>query len=105
MYRDKFLNKKVVCADGFTMSVQANKGAYCEPRTNNAESYSAVEIGSPSEIEELIMPWAEYQLTPTESVYGYVPVQRVTEVIVKHGGAVSGEVPSGVILVKALEPR
>ena len=97
------LNKKVVCVDGFTMSVQANEGSYCTPRCNNAQRYSQVEIGFPSQIEELIMPWAEYQLKPTDTVYGYVPVERVTEVIVKHGGMVEGEVPPGVIPVEPLE--
>lgn len=34
------MNKKVACSDGFTMSVQANEGAYCTPRYNEVERYS-----------------------------------------------------------------
>ena len=92
-------NEAVVCADGFRMSVQAHDGAYCEPRTDNAEQYSQVEVGFPSEVEEILMPWAEESLIPTETVYGYVPVAVVTNVIVKHGGMVEGQVPPGVIAV------
>ncbi|HHZ94807.1 MAG TPA: hypothetical protein EYN67_04430 [Flavobacteriales bacterium] len=89
--------KTVVCADGFRMSVQANEGSYCEPRDEAAEKYTSVEIGFPSEEEPLIMPWAEESDKPTDTVYGYVPVDVVTTVIVKHGGMVEGEVPPGVI--------
>ena len=40
---------------------------------------------------------------PTDTVYGYVPVDIVTNVIVKHGGMVEGEVPPGVIPVSTVE--
>jgi len=92
-------NKKVVCADGFSMSVQAHDGAYCTPRDDDPERYTEVEIGYPSEREELIMPWCENDHQPTNTVYGYTPVDVVTTVIVKHGGMVEGEVPPGVIPV------
>ena len=93
-------NKLVICADGFRMSVQAHDGAYCEPRRDAQKKYTLVEIGFPSAEEALIMPWAEERERPTETVYGYVPVDVVTNVIVKHGGMVEGEVPPGVIAVK-----
>jgi len=96
-------NKEVVCADGFKMSVQAHDGAYCEPRTDDAEEYQQVEIGFPSQREELIMPWCEDPGLPQGTVYGYVPVDVVTTVIVKHGGMVEGEVPPGVIPIRARE--
>ena len=92
-------NKMVVCADGFNMSVQAHDGAYCEPRLDAQRKYTLVEIGFPSEVEPLIMPWCEDDREPTSTVYGYVPVDVVTNVIVKHGGMVEGEVPPGVIAV------
>ena len=34
---------RVICADGFNMSVQAHD-FYCSPRENNAEKYKEVEI-------------------------------------------------------------
>ena len=94
-------NKMVVCADGFVMSVQAHDGAYCEPRLDAQRKYTLVEIGFPSKEEPLIMPWCEDESKPTDTVYGYVPVDVVKNVIVKHGGMVEGEVPPGVIAVKA----
>ena len=95
------LNEQVLCADGFEMSVQANENAYCEPRLNEQKKYNLVEVGFPSQEEPLLMPWAESPEEPTRTVYGYVPVDIVTNVIVKHGGMVEGEVPPGVIAVKA----
>jgi len=95
------LNEKVICADGFSMSVQANENAYCSPRMNGATLYVEVEVGFPTEREELIMPWAESPARPTDTVYAYVPASVVTNVIAKHGGMVSGEVPSGVARLEA----
>ena len=95
------LNEQVLCADGFEMSVQANENAYCEPRLNEQKKYNLVEVGFPSQEEPLLMPWAESPEEPTRTVYGYVPVDIVTNVIVKHGGMVEGEVPPGVIAVPA----
>ncbi len=99
-------NKKVTCADGFTMSVQAHDGAYCNSRASDAEEYQQVEIGFPSQREELIMPWCESPEEPTDTVYGYVPVDIVTNVIVKHGGMVEGQVPPGAIpIAPVAQPR
>ena len=99
MIKNKRLNDKIVCSDGFTMSVQANEYAYCEPRHSDAKVYTTVEIGYPSQREELLMEYAEssYNDTdPTDTVYAYVPVALVFAVIVKHGGMVSGHLPNGI---------
>jgi hypothetical protein len=90
-------NAQVVCADGFKMSVQANHGTYCVPRRSNADKYTEVEVGFPNAIEPMLMEYAENEENPTDTVYGYVPVQVVTNVIAKHGGMVDGDVPAGVI--------
>lgn len=90
------LNKKVVCKDGFEMSVQANEGAYCSPRITGAERYDSCEVGYPSEHEELILEFAEDPDSAPNTVYGWVPTDRISLVIAKHGGMVSGEVPPGV---------
>ena len=95
------MNEAVVCADGFKMSVQANNTAYCKPREMGQQKYSLVEVGFPSAMEPMLMPWAESPDDPTGTVYGYVPVDIVTNVIIKHGGMVSGAVPPGVIPVRA----
>ena len=91
------LNEKVVCADGFTMSVQAHAGAYCIPKMTGAPVYREVEVGYPNRREILLIPYAEDADALTETVYGWVPVQVVTDVLAKHGGMVSGEVPRGVM--------
>tara|TARA_Y100000593_G_scaffold59273_1_gene109868 strand:- start:1760 stop:2122 length:363 start_codon:yes stop_codon:yes gene_type:complete len=94
-------NRQVVCADGFTMSVQAHQGAYCSPRMSGAPKYTHVEVGFPSEREDLLMEFAEEPDKPTQTVYGWVPVQTVTNVLAKHGGIVDGEVPFGVAPIPA----
>jgi len=85
---DWFGVKRLRCNDGFSMSVQAHDGAYCDPRVGPSETdhYYEVEIGFPSEKEDLIMYYAEDIDNPTDTVYGYVPVEVVAEVIEKHGG-------------------
>ena len=90
------LNKTVVCADGFSMSVQAGTGNYCKPRQPDADRYTAVEIGFPSHEEPLLLQYAAEPDYPTETIYAYVPVQVVTDVIAKHGGMIKGEVPAGI---------
>ena len=81
----------IVCEDGFTMSVQVGYSLYSTPK-KIAKRYSAVEIGYPSEPEELIKEWAEFSLFSdeepdyTDTVYPYVPVKIVDKVLKKHGG-------------------
>jgi len=94
-------NQMVVCASGFSMSVQANNGAYCSPRINNAKSYDEVEVGFPSAEEPLLMEWCEDKDDPTGTVYGYVPAQVIVNVIAKHGGMVEGDVPAGIPVLRA----
>ena len=95
------LNKQIVCKDGFTMSVQANEGAYCSPRVNDAAKYTKVEVGFPSHREPLLMEWADNSEKPTDTVYGYVPAHRISLVCIKHGGIVSGELPAGIPAIEA----
>ena len=97
----KKLNKLVCCADGFSMSVQANPTAYCEPR-NAIGPYTEVEIGYPNEREPLLLSYAENPNTPTDTVYAWVPKTVVTAVIVRHGGMVSGTLPNGFPYLYAL---
>ena len=89
------LNKRVLCQDGFGMSVQANEAAYCSPREWRGP-YKQVEVGFPNQIEELLMPYCEDESDPCGTVYSYVPVKVVTLVLAKHGGMISGELPEGI---------
>jgi hypothetical protein len=83
--RREFLAPKIRCKDGFEFSVQASTTHYCEPRSN-VGPWNAVEVGFPNAEEELLLPYAEDPEHPTETVYAYVPVGVVEEVIKKHGG-------------------
>ena len=76
---------RIVCKDGFSFSVQGSKGHYCSPR-ENVKKYSLLEIGFPSRKEPLIISYAEIPEMPTETVYGYVPVSIIQEVIDNHKG-------------------
>ncbi len=82
----------IKCADGFSMSVQGNEGAYCTPKDDQGP-YFSVEVGYPSASEPLLLPYAENPSTPTSTIYGWVPSAVVLEVIERHGGWESGEMP------------
>jgi len=94
------LNEKIVCKDGFEMSVQANEGAYCSPRIDNAEKYTAVEVGYPNQHEPMLMEWCNGG-EPLNTVYGWVPASRISLICAKHGGIVSGKLPAGIPFIEA----
>ena len=108
----------IVCQDGYSVSVQASECHYCEPRytqwqnedgwqvingnywlssdtprnfeTDHFTPYESVELGFPSEPDELINEYAEIGFNDapnyTNTVYGCVPVDIVEKLIEKHGG-------------------
>lgn len=104
---------RIACNDGFSVSVQASEFAYCNPRytqwqnengwqvingnyysssdiprnfeTDHFIPYESVELGYPSKADELIYEYAEGD-DYTNTVYGYVPVKIVEQLIEKHGG-------------------
>lgn len=75
----------IECMDGFCMSVQVGPGVYSEPSGIEKE-YTHVEVGFPSVDESLLMQWIQDPTHPTQTVYPYVPVEIVDNVINKHGG-------------------
>lgn len=104
---------RIVCNDGYSISVQASEYMYCEPRYTQWQNddgwqvingnyysssktprnfeidhfipYESVELGYPSEADELIYDYAEDD-DYTSTVYGCVPVKIVEQLIEKHGG-------------------
>lgn len=104
---------RIVCNDGYSVSVQASEHMYCEPcytqwksedgwhvvngdylwssntprnfRTDHFTPYESVELGYPSEADDLIYDYAEDN-DYTSTVYGCVPVDIVEQLIEKHGG-------------------
>ena len=83
----------VTCADGFSVSIQAGKFNYSEPKTDTSHAYESVELGYPSRPCIFIKDYAEDPDDLTGSVYGYVPAHIVRKMIAAHGGIVSGECP------------
>lgn len=79
-----FIRPRVKCADGYTVSIQASIGHYCAPRTNKTNDYTTVELGFPNKEDDLIYKFRE----GSDSVYGYVPIRIVNELLQKHGGIV-----------------
>lgn len=76
------------CADGFEVSIQASSYHYSAPRDNSGV-YFEVELGFPtSEPTPEIMRFAEDRDNPTDTVYGYVPIELVDALIELHGGLV-----------------
>ena len=86
--RFKEITPKLYCKDGFNMSVQASRIHYSSPKEDDPGEggYESVEVGYPSKIEKLLMPYIESPEKPTDTVYPYVPVETVVKVIEKHGG-------------------
>lgn len=87
-YKSRSPATGIRCADGFTVSLQASQYHYCSPRQDDCEDYYSIEIGFPSEAEESWLEYAENGEEPTDTVYGYVSVDLVLEVLNKHGGVV-----------------
>lgn len=84
---DYLIRHKIYCNDGFSISIQASQGHYCSPRKTFEGPYTEVELGFPNLFESLIMPYIENgNDNPCLSVYAYVPVELVDEMIEKHGG-------------------
>jgi hypothetical protein len=80
---------RAVCADGFSVSIQADFGKYCRPRVSlvDLSGYEAFELGYPSSDDELISEFIE---CGDSSIYGFVPEEIVGKLVDKHGGIVVG---------------
>lgn len=79
---------RIRCADGLELSVQASVTHYCTPR-NGIGPWTAVEVGFPSARVEELLEYADNPDAPTDTVYGYVPVEVVEAVVNSRGGVVA----------------
>lgn len=71
------------CKDGFSISIQASVFHYCTPRRGLKDcEYTHLELGYLSEYEEALEKYRE------GTIYPYVPMKLVEDVIAKHGGIV-----------------
>ena len=91
-------NPRIVCADGFSISVQAFSSSYCLPRQDEGP-HTHMEGGFPSSAPldpELLRSaesfgWEEFD--PTETVYPYVAREVFEREFALHGGIVEGSLP------------
>lgn len=82
-----WLAPRITCADGFSLSVQVHAGAYCSPRDGFGPNWDEAEIGFPSDRPtDAVMGYAETPEEPTDTVYGYVPMDLIEELVQLHGG-------------------
>ena len=86
---DYNVRPRITCNDGYSISVQGGTSShYCKPR-ELCHDYYSVELGYPSESDELINNFAEGAegcRDFTNTVYPYVPIVIVEQLIAKHGG-------------------
>lgn len=84
--------KRLVCNDGFSMSVQ--EGDHLYSKTNNNGVVTHVEVGFPSGAVPELSEYCDGSFDPETGeedadelcVFGYVPVEVLEQVIQKHGG-------------------
>ena len=88
-------NPRIVCADGFSISVQARSSSYCLPRKDNVP-HTHMEGGFPTMIpgKELLeyAEGGEFK-DPCDTVYPYVPREVFEREFELHGGIVEGKLP------------
>ena len=88
-------NPRIVCRDGFSISVQARSSNYCLPRKDNVP-HTHMEGGFPTMIpgKELLeyMEGGEFK-DPCDTVYPYVPREVFEREFELHGGIVEGKLP------------
>jgi hypothetical protein len=81
----------VRCKNGFTMSVQASPSHMCSPKSD-VGPWTMVEVAFPSKRVMVLAPHREgyrgWRKRPplTQSLYPYVPVDVVVQVIEANGG-------------------
>ena len=69
--------------DGTFMSVQCGRRAASRWRYG---TYISMEVGYPTKVIDEFLPYARNPRKPTDTVYRYVPVEIINEVIHNRGG-------------------
>lgn len=86
------VKSRVKCVDGYTISIQNHIFSYSSNNSNpvNPDPGSLLhddfELGFPNMEDDLIKSYAEDSDNLTETVYAYVQIGVVIQLINKHGG-------------------
>lgn len=75
----------VTCKDGYKVSIQAGEMLYSIPKENRGP-WSHVELGYPTEEDDRLDEYVEDPDRPLDTVYGYVPIELVAQILDDHGG-------------------
>lgn len=93
--REDWFTSRVLMNDGFSISIQASRYHYCQPRCNvDPDLYTEFELGYPSEIDSILDGMGEDENT-VDTVFPYVPISVVNNLIDKHGGIKGPHKPNG----------
>lgn len=100
-YPKRSVNRRIVCADGYTVSVQASSMHYANDSHPSGEAaywrgmdpeiaypFVTFEIGNPSTDPEPASVWDEFDNGGT---WAWVPRQAVVDLLDLHGGATAWE--------------
>jgi hypothetical protein len=87
-HSDLRVKPRMVCADGFSLSVQAGEGLYCIPSYSETGDYRMVEVGYPERANGSGYRPASFGVASQWSgtVCGFVPIDVVNRWIRYHGG-------------------
>ena len=90
-------NPRIVCRDGFSMSVQAFSSSYCLPRQDEGP-HTHMEGGFPSSapLDPELLESRENIYNdgdPCETVYPYIAREVFEREFALHGGIVEGKLP------------
>lgn len=86
---EHFIIPRVVCADGFSISIQVNKSNYCGSENGYREfgrTWTLVEWGFPSEEIDGEKYNAEGLVEPTTDSVGSIEIEVIEELLDEHGG-------------------
>jgi hypothetical protein len=71
----------IVCGDLTRISVQAGSYSYCDPRENNADEYTEMEVALSQGYEGPLLKYAD-----DLGICAYVPTEEIVKAINHHGG-------------------
>lgn len=84
-YQGQMVRPLITMKNGNTLSVQASRAHYCNPKSDDADMYSSVEVWF---WRTKHTPKAFREYTSDGDPAGYVPVPVVNKYIAKNGGIV-----------------